>query len=254
MAQTTDKRVLTGRERRRTDLYGRARRLLYGLMLLGAHVTQAMAGTTAKDYDFRNTASTPAIPYQGPQDGSASSWVILDSHIPQNLQPGLFGESADWYGYMGETERAVLFELSRFRWDKLPVTDGGIAKIRHGLGLDLHMPGFGKVFFDLYSPDKDKGHPGVRMQLGGEDEAAVPDLAASNNRLWSLGGSVDLVRDADGNKQLVVNPQLKINLKPTTQSETLKATVVYGYWRSATENVTANERVLQAEIRWNFGG
>lgn len=255
-----------GRERRRTDLYGRCRRAFYGVLLFLAHAAPALAGTpqqaTAKQ--MRNTASTPALPFRQQADQQLNQrWVVLDSHIIQKLQPALFDEPYDWEGVLGAPERATVAELVRFRLDELPQMVDGIARVKNGLGIDVKLPGVGAVFLDIYQPKKRKKRdPGVRWSLNLDGQsAAEPDALLGSGSptdpsqlLWAFGGSVDLVRNHLGQQKLMINPQLRMIFGDKQHGQyRFEATMAYALWRPATEKVTAGERVLQAELRWRFG-
>lgn len=253
-----------GRDRRRTDLYGRGRRLVYGCLLMLAHAGTALGATsqpTAAKHLMRSTASSPAVAYVDRRVDSQQRWVYLQTNVIHELQPSLFGDSADWNGLEGSPERTTMIELVRFRLGDLPHMVDGIARVKNGLGVDVNLPGIGAVFLDIYTPKKRKQRgPGVRwsVSLDGEAPAATSGALVEEedtHRLWALGGSVDLIRSHRGEQKLVLNPQLRFNLGDKRHGQSrFEATVLYGLWRPATEKVTASERVVQAELRWRFGG
>lgn len=253
---------LRGRDRRRTDLYGRSRRAFYGFLLLMAHAGTAVAASTqpAAAKQLRSTASSPAVAYVDRRADSQQNWVYLQTNVIHELQPSLFGEAADWNGLEGSPERTTMIEMVRFRLGDLPHMVDGIARVKNGLGVDVKLPGIGAVFLDIYTPKKRKKRgPGVRWSVNLDGEVPAPRDADAENedthRLWALGGSVDLIRSHRGEQKLLINPQLRFHLGDKRHGQSrFEATVLYGLWRPATEKVTASERVVQAELRWRFGG
>ncbi len=248
-----------GRERRRTDLYGRLRRLAYGLLLalapLAAHAGGAQSPRASDLIGHDGPLHLPTSPH-GRQDAPSPlppGYVFVETSAVQPLQAGLFGELVDWWGYRGTRARPVPLQLSGFevRLPALPwLSNAAVEAAVEGVGLDLNLPGLGTLFIDLYCGEGGPGD-GLRWQAAG---AETPDAAQPvTTRRWSLGGAVDIVRRPSGQRAMVINPQLHLDLgRVLDRDDDIEATVVWAHWRPLTERLSADERVLQVEISWRF--
>ena len=251
-------RPLVGREKRRTDLYGRLRRMLYGVLLMWANMP---GNVLAGEHMVGHVNMAPHIGglHDTGQSGIESAMgitpqpgmVLIDSGAIHALTTPLFSDSVDWWGHRGERGRAIPVSLSQFK-GQLPeipwLTNALVEAAGDGVGFDLSLPGLGTVFLDLYS-DGDRPGDGLRWSASQSADAIERDV----KRSWSFGGSVDVIRTAAGDRELVINPQLHVDVGANfSRLAGMEATVVYAYWRPTTERLVADERVVQVEFSWTF--
>lgn len=215
-----------GRERRRTDLYGRLRRLMYGVMLWTA-VPAAHAADETGGRRFHDLLS-----------GLNSSIAGLAQKRLAFMQP----EAAPEEDLLLRPESSVRTLLS-FRFEDELTT------LRKGAGFDLAPPEMGYMYINLVQP-KDAAQRGRRWKLYDERTAQNPA------RAWQIGGTVDLVRDdPHGSKEVNVNPQLLLDLDAILgMSSKCEGRVQYANWKG-NRNVEDNRalgRVVQVTVQWRF--
>lgn len=230
-----------GANRRRRDLRGRLQRLAYGL-LLAFSAAQASAAPSDK-------RSEPSAEEREDDPQLLAALVLVQSWAEDRAQPALFGASFSRAASGELSERqlsSAAGEISR-GLVTLSFSDDDLRRIKDGLGLDIELPDLGYFHLNLYSR-KDSGLPGGKrfgLIPAGEREGGP--------RRWSLGGSLDLVRPVDGERELVLVPQLMIDMAALIGSDKrFDVCVQYAHWRARNSREVSAERVPQATLRFSF--
>lgn len=123
-----------------------------------------------------------------------------------------------------------------------------LGALTDGVGVNFSMGDWGGLSLNLYSRRNAKG-PGKRWNLN----PAGPYPMASAPRFWSLGGSLDLVRNSDGRKHIVFVPQLLLDFDALTGSHNrLVAFMQYANWRPGLGQAAQDEKIPQVALRLQF--
>ena len=232
-----------GIERRRTDLYGRARRFAYGILLLAAAPGALAADELAYLGKYRAQAHPPAA--------SATERAVLAT-----LQ-GLVMIHAERVHDAGAPLRAQL-DSPRIALDTVTarvqdfadaplfrVTVSESPSIRDGIGFDLAVPDLGHFHLNLYARRNARSE-GQRWALnaGGQQDAG---------RSWSLGGTLELVRTVDGGRHLAFVPELLFDLSELENSYLpFQASFKFANWRNIGEREALDERAPQLMFKWRL--
>ena len=239
--------MATGRERRRTDLYGKVRRALYGLMLLlGApHLAGAQDLAPSKELPALLPAqvATQTLPSQ-----YGESLVSVGSQTVDGQSTVVYGELV---------ERLSLGKLPKMPLSFGPVKDILIAAqfvdddfsaVRYGFGMDFTLPAVGNFYLNLYSRDDSK-RSGKRWEL---NPTAVP-ASANSGKPWNLGGTVELVKTQSGTRELGIVPQLVLDLDRLVGAPgQFEARIQYAHWQGLSDKEVTNNRMAQVTVNWRF--
>lgn len=234
-------------EKRRQGPVNRLRRALYAL-LLGSASAPALAGSPHSSVPDGELHRLPRVQTNGPV------WMhdnVLLARDPQSaggglsayagLGPALSGASARGRDFAFLPVGDVLF-TAQFLGDDLK-------KIGKGLGVDLALPELGYFHLNLFTGRND-ATGGKRLRIDPQGF----DLPQSTNRLWSLGGSLALERDAPGeHRQVRFVPQLVLNLDAITHvSGRMQAVISYHNWRSQVDRGPSDDQgpVPQVTLKW----
>jgi hypothetical protein len=126
---------------------------------------------------------------------------------------------------------------------KVEISEG--FAVRDGVGFDLLVPDFGNFHLNLYSR-RNARTEGWRhsVKLAGEE---------AQQRTWSVGGSVEVVRTIDGGKHLAFVPELIFDMDGATDGRLpFQASVRYGNWRSVAEKKSLEEKAVQVVFKWQL--
>lgn len=229
-----------GRERRRTDLYGRVRRFLYGLLLLAA-APGAMAADELAAYGQYRAAARPAA--SAPERAVVATLQgLVMIHAERAASPDAPIQDPHAYPRVAlDTITARLPEAVDAPLFRVAVSEG--LSIRDGVGFDLAVPDVGNFHLNLYARRNARTN-GERWQLTG---AGAPD------RAWSLGGSLELVRTIDGARHVAFVPELLLDLSDAPAHYLpFQASLKLAHWRSLAEKQSLDERVPQLTFKWRL--
>lgn len=227
----------TGRERRRTDLYGRVRRFLYGLLLLAAAPGAMAADEMASIGRYK---AAPAVVSAAQKLVTATLQGLVLFHagdegnsLQPNGYPRLGLDTITGRVQDGAVPDSPLFSVA--------VTDG--PQIRDGMGFDLALPDIGNFHLNLYARDGAKTN-GKRFSVSGNEVAP---------HTWSLGGSLEVVRTIDGSRHVAFVPELLLDIDNTGKRYLpFQASVKYANWRSMAERESLTDQALQVTFKWQL--
>lgn len=229
-----------GRERRRTDLYGRARRFVYGLLLLAASPGAMAADELAALGQHRAVA--PPVASASGRAVLATLQGLIMVHAERSIGPDT--PLQDQHGYPRvalDTISARLPEATESPLFRVAVSEG--YALRDGLGFDLAVPDLGNFHLNLYTR-RNARTGGERWAL---TDATIPDQA------WTLGGTLELVRTIDGEKHVAFVPELRIDLSDAPAHYLpFQASLKLAHWRSLAEKQSLDERVPQLTFKWRL--
>lgn len=226
-----------GRERRRTDLYGRTRRFLYGLLLLAA-APGAMAADEMASIGRYKAAPPVASTAEKLVTATLQGLVLLHATDEQStLQPNGYPR----LGLDTVTGRVADTALADSPLFSVAVSEGGA--IRDGLGFDMALPDVGNFHLNLYARSGARTS-GKRFTMSGD---------ATPARSWSLGGSLELVRTTDGSKHVAFVPELLLDVDTAGKRYLpFQASVKFANWRSLAERESLDEQALQVTFKWQL--
>lgn len=232
----------SGRERRRTDAYGRARRFVYGILLLAAAPGAIAADGLSDLGKYRATAAAAAAPAQALV---ATLQGLVMIHAEQVVSP-----ATPLYGHTGYPRMALDTVTARVHEGLEPprfrVAGGDGRSVRDGVGFDLNVGDVGNFHLNLYARRNAK--TGGRRYALNEDREA-PDPGAP----WSLGGTLELVRTISGERYVTVVPELQLDLSGSeTRYLPFQASLKHANWRSVADKASLDERVLQLTFKWRL--
>ena len=226
----------TGRERRRTDLYGRVRRFLYGLLLLAAAPGAMAADEMASLGRYRAQPVVAAA--EKLVTATLQGLVLLHASDEQNP---LQGNGYPHLGLDTVTARIQDNAIADAPLFRVAVSDGG--EVRDGMGFDLALPDIGNFHLNLYARSNAKT-AGKRWNMSG-DEASP--------RSWSVGGTLELVRSVDGSRHLAFVPELLLDIDNSGKRYLpFQAAVKVANWRSLAERRSLDEEVPQIAFKWRL--
>lgn len=232
-----------GRERRRTDAYGRARRFLYGVLLLAAAPGAIAADGSSDPGKYRSDSTASAASPSQQLVATLQGLVMVHAEEVVNPATPLFGHSSHPRLALDIVTARVYAgaESPRFR---VAGSEGQV--LRGGTGFDLGVANVGDFHLSLYSRRSAKT-PGRRYAAGDEDHAPAPDPR------WSIGGTLELVRTLGGDRFVAVVPELLVDLTGAgTRYLPFQASLKQANWRSVAEKAALDERVLQLAFRWRL--
>lgn len=225
----------SSREQRRKGWINMLRRGSYAVLLW---ISQPFNATAADDGQAagaepvarRATIDIEALPAERPDE--APGWRVgvtsTDPRIAPTLSP-------------------LVERLRGRRWD----FDRRFPNLRGGIGVDIDLPEAGNLHLNLLPPRRDNATgQGLRWQLSVDEEQ---DL----RRVWSLGGTLDRVRNGDspgqlGEPKLAITPQLILDVDALTgMSGDARLTVQRAQWRDSRSGDDVG-RVWQVNLRWRF--
>ncbi len=233
-------------EKRRQGPVNRLRRTLYGL-LLGSVTIPALAGSLQDAINGGTPQRLPRVQSSGAQwmhDNvllARDPWSGGATYAYAGLGPALSSTSVRGRDFAFLPVGDALF-TAQFLGDDL-------RKIGKGLGVDVALPEFGYFHLNLFTGRND-ATGGKRLRIDPQGF----DLPQSTNRLWSLGGSLAMERDAPGeHRQLRFVPQLVLNLDTLTHvSGRMQAVISYHNWRSQVDRGPSDDQgaVPQITLKW----
>lgn len=234
-------RLPTGRERRRTDLYGRIRRFLYGLLLLAASPGAVAADEFASLGKFRAPTQATVAASERAVLATLQGLIMINAEPATPPDTAIQGRS----GYPSialDTITARVPEAGSAPLFRVAVTQN---TIRDGVGFDIAVPDLGHFHLNLYAR-RNARTGGKRWAVSGGDEGG-------SARAWSLGGTVELVRTIDGDRHLAFVPELLFDLSEGKQAYLpFQASLRIAHWRSLAEKQSLDERVPQLMFKWRL--
>lgn len=240
----------TGRERRRKGPINKLRRLLYGLLLAAAS-GRAAAGELP--YFGSYTVSQAASTAQQALQVTLQGLVLLHADHTDRPDTAIEGRgypsaSPDGRGISLDTMTARMQEpaLGRSPLLSVAVTEGG--SVRDGVGFDLAVPDFGRLHLSLHTRHNAKTD-GKRWSLGLADAAS----GEPESKIWSLGGSLEMVRTVEGGRHMALVPELLIDLSDQrSRYLPFEASVKFAHWRSVSEKYSLEDQVPQITFKWRL--
>lgn len=224
-----------GRERRRKGPINRLRRVAYGVML-GVSLPTA--------------ASEPPLSPRLPTDRGANSgpqrWLtagvegLVAVSAREAADPATPMGTEDDYGHLDFEDIALDFDDPR-AGSSLQVSVVQPSLMRDGLGLDVAIPDLGALRLNLYA--RRVAHGATGWDFMQADAAPV----------WSLGGSLELVRTGDGSRQLAFIPELTVDGNALSGNKLgFSASVRYSHWRRLGAREAEDFAVPQLMFRWSI--
>lgn len=224
------------RERRRQGAINRLRRLAYGAML-GCSLPAA-AGDSAPELHATYRRAAESAPQRWLTAG-VEGLVGLAALKPADPAAPL-GNNDD-YGHLDFGDIAMDFDDPR-AGSTLAVAVVQPTLLREGLGLDLGIPDLGSLRLNLYARRVPKGATGW-------DWTETPETPP----VWSLGGSLELIRTGDGSRRVAFIPELTVDGDALTGSKLgFSASVRYAHWRRLGKTEAEDYAVPQLMFRWRY--
>lgn len=233
----------SGRERRKKGLINRARRLLYGLLLLAAS-----PGATAADelaYAGQYRADPVAATAQQALLATLQGLLLIHAESPESSESPIQGNGYPRIALDTVTARLLEQAVSDPVLLRVAVSDS--ESIRDGVGINLAIADIGNFHLNLYARRNAKTE-GKRWHMNSAD--ANP--AKAETRTWSLGGSLEMVRTGDGSRHLALVPELLVALGDQPRYVPFEASVKFANWRSASERQALDEKVAQVTFKWRL--
>ncbi|WP_348817719.1 hypothetical protein [Fontimonas sp. SYSU GA230001] len=128
-----------------------------------------------------------------------------------------------------------------------------LLSLRGGVKLDLGLPDGGNLHLNLF-PDQDDPERGRHWQLSSDGDAGPA-------RLWSVGGSVEVINAerergphrVDTERQVVLTPQLMLDMDQLAgMPGNAQLTLQHCNWRDGVTNHHSDDKVWQLNVRWRF--
>ena len=119
--------------------------------------------------------------------------------------------------------------------------------------LDLGLPDGGNLHLNLF-PDKNDPERGRHWRLSSDGDVR-------NARLWSVGGSVDIVNPereigpyrGDTERQFALAPQLMLDMdRLAGMPGSAQLTLQHCNWRDKVTDHHTEDKVWQLNVRWRF--
>lgn len=225
-----------GRERRRVGAINHARRGLYAVLLWLSPQAPSAAAVAA---DAPKSA--------GPSTASLSI-EALPSSIP-GVSSGYQITFSAPDGRIAAPFRKVAESLRARTWQ----FNDRLLSLRGGVKLELGLPDGGNLHLNLF-PDKNDPERGRHWQLSS-------DGAVSSARLWSVGGSVDIVNQerergpyrVDTERQFALSPQLMLDMDQLAGVPgSAQLVLQHTNWRDKVTDHHTEDKVWQLNVRWRF--
>lgn len=227
---------LSGRERRRTDLYGRLRRATYGLLLLAA-APGAMAGDELASVGRYRALPVAAV---AEQLVTATLQGLVLLHATDETSP-LQSNGNPRLGLDTVTARIQDDPIADAPLFRVAVSDG--SNISDGMGFDMALPDIGNFHLNLYARNNAKS-AGKRFNMSGDQ---------TSPRTWSVGGTLELVRTVDGSKHIAFVPELLLDIDNSTKRYLpFQAAVKIANWRGLTDRESQEGLVPQIAFKWRL--
>lgn len=239
--------VPQGRERRRKGPINELRRALYGLMLSSASVPAMAAGhPPAKTADAPHRL--PRIHLSDVLAGQLDSLMLHDPAAPPDAPLTMFGPMSPLLSHARSISPDFVFAPIGGLLLTAHFLGNDLETIGKGLGADFLVPELGYFHLNLYN-GPDGPNLGKRWKIAPNGFA----LPKSADKVWSLGGTVDVEsRGASAKRELVFVPQLVLNLDSAIPMQgRMQAVFSYRNWRS-TPGLSRHEAVPQVSLKWNF--
>ncbi|TXH06157.1 MAG: hypothetical protein E6R07_01310 [Nevskiaceae bacterium] len=232
-------------ERRRQGPVNNLRRQLYGLILLSSSLA-----AEAADAPPETPSMLPRLPAV---EVSRQPWADRDALLVRHPN------GSGWLAYGGLNALNQHARLISPDYAYVPVGDllftahflgDDLATLRKGLGVDLAVPAIGYFHLNLYS-GRDGPNAGKRWRVQ-PDGIALPE---SSDRIWSLGGSLDLVRpDRNSHRQVIFVPQLVMNVDQVARVPGhMQMALSYRNWNSPVSGLLPDSGMVpQLTFRWSY--
>lgn len=233
-------------ERRRKGPINQLRRQLYGLVMASATLS-----AEAAEHPLRNvSAPIQRLPLA---ETVAAPWSDNDTLLVRSP----YGAGWQAYGGLAALNRNARTISADYAY--LPVGEllftahylgDDLETLRKGLGVDLAIPAFGYFHLNLYN-GHDGPNRGKRWQVS-PDGMALPE---SSDRIWSLGGSLDLAKpDRNSRRQIMFVPQLVMNIDQMAKIPGhMQVGLTYRSWNSPVSGLLpASGQVPQVTFRWSY--
>lgn len=225
-----------GRERRRNGRFDHARRGLYAVLLwLSPQAPSAAAAQLDPPKSAGPSAGLLTIEALPSSVSGVSSGYRISFSAPDNRIAAPFRKAA-------EILRARTWQFN-----------DSLLSLRGGVKLDLGLPDGGNLHLNLF-PDKNDPERGRHWQLSSDGDVG-------SARLWSVGGSVDIVNPeretgpyrVDTERQFVLMPQLMLDMdRLAGMPGNAQLTLQHCNWRDKVTDHHTEDKVWQLNVRWRF--
>jgi hypothetical protein len=225
----------SGRERRRKGLVNRLRRVTYGVLLWAA----AQGAVAAEE---------PGAAHARP--AYARNLAVLQVQVPNGMPMGIAGPIADHLrvpqGAVPAAGQPLIVEDFSARLIAMNVDSTVLGALRDGVAVNFSMGDFGGLQLNLYKR-RNARTAGQQFDLN----PGAPDAPPA--RFWSLGGSLDLVRNSEGHREVVFVPQLLLDFDALDASTShFQVFVQYAGWKAAPGQAASDEKVPQVAVKLRF--
>lgn len=232
-----------GRERRRKGPLNKLRRFLYGLLLAAAS-----GGVTADElaYVGKYKVSQAAATTQQGVQVTLQGLVLFLAERTESPDTPIQGHGHPRIALDTMTARMQESALGRSPLLSLTVSENG--SVRDGVGFDLDVPAFGKFHLSLFARQNARTE-GKRWSM----DLADGTPAGAETRIWSLGGSLEMVRIVDGGRHLTLVPELLLDLgDQRLRYVPFQASVKFANWHSVSEKYSLVDQVPQITFKWRL--
>jgi hypothetical protein len=229
-----------GRERRRKGPVNRVRRFLYGLLLAASAPGAMAADELAALGQHRPPAhsATAATPQRAAVLATLQGLIMIHAESASAAEEPLHNQ-AGYPRIALDTVTARVQHADDAPLFRVSVRD--LPSIRDGVGFDLAVPDLGNFHLNLHA--RRNARPDRRRSASAGEQAPV----------WSLGGTLELVRVVDGARHVAFVPELLFD--PSRQEESylpFQASLRLAHWRSLAEKHALDDRVPQLTFRWRL--
>ena len=236
-------------DQRRKGPVNALRRQLYGLVLLS---TSLSAQAADEGWRHRLAAAPSRIPVAETNDAPWSDNDVL-------LSRSADAENHRWMAYGGMSAlnahaRTISLDFAYVPIGELLFTahflGDDIDNLRKGLGVDLAVPEVGYFHLNLYS-GRDGPNRGKRWQVN----PSGMNLPESHDRLWSLGGTLDLAKpDRNSARQIMFIPQLILNVDQLAKVPGhMQMAMTYSRWNSPVSGLLQESGMTpQVAFKWTY--
>lgn len=225
-----------GRDRRRKGRVNRLRRLVYAVLLwLSAPLVAHAVPAEGKSAGSGPTLHKALLTIESFPESDGGTQYRVSFNVPDSRIAAPFARLA-------EGLRTQTWSFN----DRLP-------SLRGGVGLDLQLRDAGNLHLRLF-PDEDHPERGRRWTI-------TTRAQSRHAPVWSVGGSVDLVRTQhirygqwpDSEREVRLAPELMLDVDRLAGIPgTAQLTLQHGGWRDRTSRRYAEGDCWQVQVRWRF--
>jgi hypothetical protein len=166
------------------------------------------------------------------QGEPAPGGFITDFHVPQGVLP--------------VAGQPLIADNGTARLLAMNVDSSVLGAMRDGVAVTFSVGDLGGLNLNLYKRRNAKT-AGQQFDLN----PAADD--SPQQHFWSLGGSLDLVRNNDGHREIVFVPQLLLDFDALTGAHSqFQAFLQYATWKPAPGQAATDQRMPQVAVKLRF--